>query len=216
MWRPTRAPRSWLLASCLVILPAGAVHAQSAQPDSSVRARAAELTARATSAYRAADYTAALQLFERAYARVPAPELLFNVGQCLRQLQRDEQAERAFQAYLRERPAAPERAEIERWIASNSRPRAPELSPIAARLPPSPAATPKPKVDELERSFAVRRTANEPPPARQDDAPSITERWWFWTAVGVVAVGGGITAGLLLNQDDDAPAAGSLGTVRWD
>lgn len=36
------------------------------------------------------------------------------------------------------------------------------------------------------------------PPSR--DQPPIYERWWFWTAIGAVAVAGGITALVLLNH----------------
>jgi hypothetical protein len=35
----------------------------------------------------------------------------------------------------------------------------------------------------------------EPPP---EEEPSVFETWWFWTIVGALAVGGGVTAGVLL------------------
>jgi tetratricopeptide (TPR) repeat protein len=202
------------------------------------RQRARQLTAQASAAYRSGDYPAALERFEQAYALVPAAELLFNLGQCQRQLGRDAQAHESFRAYLRARPNAPERAQIERWLASSAREPArevrrerprreaqPALAPSRARLP---KAAPEPA-----RAAVVERTLVTPPaardhsphsPVRRDDARtqaerdeqgSIVERWWFWTAVGL-AVGGGITATLLLRDDDEPAAAGSLGTVRWD
>jgi tetratricopeptide (TPR) repeat protein len=197
------------------------------------RTRARELTAQATNAYRDGNFARALALFEQAYALVPAPELLFNLGQCQRHLQRNAQAQRSFRAYLRARPNAPEREQIERWIASSTaaqrvaRPeprRAPrhELAPSAARLPQT--AAPPARATVVEHALVEPQTPNRAlvaaskgPEARaqRDEAGSIVERWWFWTAVGV-AVGGGITATLLLSDDDEPAAAGSLGTVRWD
>jgi len=195
------------------------------------RTRARELTAQASAAYRAQDFAGALQLFERAHALVPAPELLFNLGQCQRHLRRDAQAQRSFRAYLRARPNAPEREQIERWIArSTPAPRrepkrtpGSELAPSAARLPVT--AAPPARAAVVERSLVERPAPSDraraaapgqrDEPAQRDDQGSIVERWWFWTAVGV-AVGGGITATLLLSNDDEPAAAGSLGTVRWD
>ena len=224
----------WSWALCALALGAGSAQAQSAETDVqnaerplisapparimtsddrvSPRARARELTARATSAYRAGLVADALELFIRAYGIVPAGALLFNIGQCYRQLHHDEQAERAFRGYLRARPDAPERQEIESWIASSARACESGLSPSAAPLPAN--ATPGPRAAGLERSLARAGAAPEQG-AADDDDPSITERWWFWTALGVVAAGGGITAAVLLSQDDE-PSAGSLGPVRWN
>jgi tetratricopeptide (TPR) repeat protein len=201
------------------------------------RTRARELTAKASAAYRANDFAQALEHFERAYALVPAPELLFNVGQCQRHLGRDAQARGSFRAYLRARPNAPERAQIERWIASAGP--EPERQPVARREPPPVAAreptpapgrlapsaaqlpvTPVPAIDDpvVDHTLVEGPDMSDPTGeiarSERDDQGSVVERWWFWAAVGV-AVGGGITATLLLS-DEEEPSPGSLGTVRWD
>jgi len=53
------------------------------------------------------------------------------------------------------------------------------------------------------------------PKEGEADGPPIYKRWWFWTAVGagVLAVAGGVTAGVLLNQDAPDP---ELGAIRFD
>jgi tetratricopeptide (TPR) repeat protein len=199
----------------------------SEQPTAGERARAAELTARASSAYRAQRYDAAAKLYERAFAIIPAVELQFNLGQCYRQLNEVPEARAAFARYLRARPRAPEREQIERWLAdtggSNVDPtpvsRAPEPHGAATAVPAVPVAAADRSQADQERDRAlgaasVVRVARDTP--RDDGSKSVYERWWFWTAIGVVAVGGA-TAAILIDRDHgDQPAAGTLGTVRWN
>jgi tetratricopeptide (TPR) repeat protein len=203
-------------------------HGPTDQPSAGERARAAELTARAASAYRAQRYSAAAQLYERAFAIIPAVELQFNLGQCYRQLNQVAEARAAFARYLRARPDAPEREQIERWLADTgggqlaptpvSRAPTPDDSATAVPAAPSVAAD-RARVDqERDRALgtgSVTPVARETP--RDDRGTNVYERWWFWTAIGVVAVGGA-TAAILLDRDrgEQPPAAGTLGTVRWN
>jgi PEGA domain len=51
----------------------------------------------------------------------------------------------------------------------------------------------------------------------REDKPALTQRWWFWTGVGVVVVGAAITTYALTRPDPERPAlnGGGLGwTVR--
>src|SRR5689334_16267645 len=96
-------------------------------------ARAEALSAEGMSAYRTGDHARALERFQGAYTLVPAPELLFNLGQCYRQLKREEAARAVFGAYLKARPNAPERAQIERWMAEHRREHAHPPGPRAAQ-----------------------------------------------------------------------------------
>jgi hypothetical protein len=56
---------------------------------------------------------------------------------------------------------------------------------------------------------------SRPPPAEQGAAP-ITTRWWFWTAIGVVAAGAaiGITVAAVSSKDTQRPLDGNLGHVE--
>lgn len=192
------------------------------EPNAGERKRAAELTARAASAFRAQRFEAAAQLFERAYAIIPVAPLQFNLGQCYRQLNRDAEAREAFNRYLSARPDAPEREQIEHWM--RERGTQPEL-PVAQAPFMSPApAVPAARDAALDRALGEPsrdRALTEPArpvheAARDDNSPTVFERWWFWTAVGVVAAGS-VTAALVLDhQDSQPPPAGTLGTVRWN
>ena len=191
------------------------------EPNSGERKRAGELTARAASAFRAQRFEAAAQLFERAYAIIPAAPLQFNLGQCYRQLNRDAEAREAFTRYLAARPDAPEREQIEHWLRERG---SQVVLPVAQAPFMSPApAVPAARDAELDRALvepshdqALQAQAQPMHDAARDDDSNIFERWWFWTAVGVVAAGG-LTAALVLDrQDAQPPPAGTLGTVRWN
>lgn len=57
------------------------------------------------------------------------------------------------------------------------------LAPVV----PTPAATPQAHADAI----AAAPVAQTPhPPERPPPAPAITSRWWFWTGVGAVVLGG--------------------------
>lgn len=50
-----------------------------------------------------------------------------------------------------------------------------------------------------------------PAPVEAHARPSVLRRWWFWTAVGAVAVAGGTTAYFALRSDDSGPPDSALG-----
>jgi hypothetical protein len=54
-------------------------------------------------------------------------------------------------------------------------------------------------------------------PSRPGEAPprrSVFSTWWFWTGVGVVAVGAGVTVFALSQKSTDAPHTDG-GTLRF-
>jgi hypothetical protein len=199
---------------CVALLSQSALGQATDVPFATTEARreARALTKRAGADYRSGRYEAAAAGYQRAHALVPAPQLLFDIGQCHRKLGQPDRAKTFFEAYLRERPDAPHRVVVEQLIAeADAQLREREASPVTVRRvaieplrpPPTPVAT--------------TRIVFAPSPVDDDDseAPLLVERWWFWAGVGVV-VAGGVTATLLLTREpeDEAPAA-SLGTVRW-
>ena len=79
--------------------------------------------------YKLARFEDALQDYSRAYELYPAPALLFNLGQCHRNLKNYERAIFFFEGYLREQPKIDpdQRALTEDLIAeSQNRARSPE------------------------------------------------------------------------------------------
>lgn len=57
--------------------------------------------------YRIQEYATALELYKKAYLLSLQPGLLFNIGQCQRQLKMYEEAIRSYKSYLNESPQSP-------------------------------------------------------------------------------------------------------------
>jgi hypothetical protein len=72
---------------------------------------------------------------------------------------------------------------------------APAPSPAASAVPPLPAPEP-------ETSPAATLTATAPEPSERRP---VYKRWWFWTGVGAVVVGGAVAAFFLTRQPEATP-----------
>lgn len=86
--------------------------------DPAALAAAQALVDEGSRAAAAGDFNAALDRFRAAYARVPSANILLNIGTALRRLGRNPEAAVAYEKYLRDPQASPERvAEIQRALA---------------------------------------------------------------------------------------------------
>ena len=132
----------------------------------------------------------ALQSYEKAYELAALPGLLFNIGQCYRNLGHLEKAIFSFRLYLRKLPDAPNRAAVETLIAE-----------LEAKIERRRAERQRQRRLEAERQrqlqLRLQREAAErrnrlvqPPPQVPDETPPLYRRWWFWTLVGVAVAGG--------------------------
>ncbi len=129
----------------------------------------------------AADYQAAYELDHR-------PALLFDIGQCYRNLGNYERARFYYRRFLALDPKTPNRRDTETLIDLMSK----RLDEQAARADLT-ARDPGPGAPA---SFAPTTQ-----PAPDAGGRPVYRRVWFWGAVaGVVA--GGVAAGLLLSRDD--------------
>lgn len=153
---------AWLLLLLLLALPARA--------DDSEAKRHFD---RGLISYNLQRYTEALEHFQAAYELKPAPQFLFNIGQCQRQLGQREAAVKSYRAYLRMLPDAPNREQALRFAAKMEMP-APAAAPSLAAPTPEPA----------------RAVEVAPPPLVVAAAPAARERPWYrkpagWTLAGV-------------------------------
>ncbi|CAN5852856.1 hypothetical protein BH11MYX2_BH11MYX2_01340 [soil metagenome] len=114
----------------------------------------------------------ALAEYQEAYDAKPLPGLLFNIGQCYRNLGEYDQAIFSFEKYLKLKPDAENRDQVQDYISNLEREKDKESS---ARL-----------------DLIKKQNKNEPQPQSPDEGKPVYKKWWFWTAVGVVAVGGGV------------------------
>jgi tetratricopeptide (TPR) repeat protein len=86
-------------------------------PSSDGVAEARRRSGQGTALYNLGRYKEALGEYEAAYLAAPAPELLFNIGQCHRKIGNRKEALSFFRTYLRNAPRARNRAEVEARIA---------------------------------------------------------------------------------------------------
>jgi tetratricopeptide (TPR) repeat protein len=173
-------------------------------------ARAKELTAQATTAYKAGKFADALAGYTAAYDLYRAPPFLFNIAQCHFQLQEWDRAVFFFEGYLREVPDAKNRSLVE------------DLMREARERRAETATTQKQRLDlererlELERRERERAAERERASRVVVTAPAPTpvyRRWWFWTGVGAVVVGAVATTVVLSSGDRAVLPGGSLGTL---
>jgi tetratricopeptide (TPR) repeat protein len=165
--------------------------------------------------YNLSHFEQALANFETAYRLKHDPALLFNIGQCYRQLNRPKDAIRSYRAFLRESsdPARADEvrkliADAEQLAAANER--AAEQPPTGvqqpAGLPPSVAS-----VHEPAGAADNKLTATAPPP------PARKSRTWVWVTVGVasaVVVGAAVGLGVGLSRGNEpGTSLGSYGAT---
>jgi tetratricopeptide (TPR) repeat protein len=218
-----------LALSTLAACAALAVTAAPAAADSRNKDEARAEFDQAETHYKLGRFQEALDAYTRAYEIYPAPALLFDIGQCHRNLKNYERAIFFFEGYLRDEtnPArrtlaeeliAESKAEIERQRAAAAIP-PPISSDVATALAPGPAgsqtgqpgATPPP---ELSRPAASPTPALlEARPAPEPPQRPVTRRWWFWAGVGAVTVAAGAFAYYESGHTIDVLPGGTVGTL---
>ncbi len=169
--------------------------------------------------FKLARFGEALASYSKAYELVPLAGLLYNIAQCHANLKNYERAAFFYEGYLREKPNASDRTAVERMLTEASSSLATEQAAEAERLAAEEEA--KRLADEEAKQEAERRKAqpNFMPgstsgtgPANDQSATPIYKKWWFWGAVGGVALaaGGGV---FLAASGDTVLPSGSLGTL---
>lgn len=189
-----------------------------ATPVATARADKASAKARAKQAdvlYKLGQFEQALAAYSAAYEDYPAAGLLFNIGQCHKNLKSWERARFFFEGYLRERPDTANRAVVEELIAETRREealaleRARELERTRLAEAERQQARDERAAAESARARLITTPPPAPAPAAEPGAGTLPrdrgrrapvyKRWWFWAGVGAVAVGA--TAFVLVRSD---------------
>jgi len=165
-------------------------------------------------------YAQALQEFEQAYLAKQDPSFLYNIAQCHRLMGNRVEAIRFYKRYLNDAPSAANRPVAEKHIRDLESARdaeemtgahpvpppasSPPASGPASAMPAPQQATPPPVALQAPPPPASETMLTAPPPSSADEHPFYT-RWWFWTGVGAVVVGGLLLV-LLTNRDPSCPS----------
>jgi len=220
-------PAGWSVGVLLVVLGSAVVGvgvtllapAVAVAAPEDPRAEAKREVERAEVQYKLGRFDEALEGYSRAYELVNAPGLLFNIGQCHKNLKSYERAIFFFQEYLRE-AKRPERRALANELIAEARaqlekqrlepPPTPEPPPESSS-PPVPTWREPPSPDERDSSAKGRGVViqNTAPPT---DTP-LTQRWWFWTAIGAGAVALVTGIVLLSRSGETVLPSGSVGTL---
>jgi tetratricopeptide (TPR) repeat protein len=156
--------------------------------------------------YKLGDFAKALDEYSKAYQVFPVPGLLFNIGQCHRELGHLDQALFFYEGFLRDSPAdAPNRSVVE-GLANDMRAAIAKQHADKNAADETEAAR-KRAEDERQRADAeARRREQDEARRREADDRRIADarrgddtheqspfyrKWWFWTAVGGAAALGG-------------------------
>lgn len=202
------------------------------------KAQVRALVAAGDTDYKLGKFTEALDEYARAYALYPAPALLFNLGQCHRNLKNWERAVFFYEGYLRESPAdAPNRAVVEDLLTEARGELAKQQAAATATAQHDAEAAEraraeaervrleaeKHRLDEDTRLHveAERRRLADEERARQAEearrreqareADRFYRKWWFWGAVGGAALAIGGTAYYFSGSTTVVEPTGSLG-----
>lgn len=195
------------MRTLLVFLALTAVAYADPKADARARVTAADL------AFKLGRFDDALADYAKAYELFPAPPLLFNLAQCHKNLKHWERAVFFFEGYLRERPDAPNRSLVEELIREARAELAAEREQERLRI----EAEERRRDDEArQRALEARRVELEQ--QRLDEQrrqraehDKIYRKWWFWSAVGAVALTAGGTAYYFSGDTTTVLPSGSLG-----
>ncbi len=148
---------------------------------------------RGQKAFNLGKFDDALEQYQKAYDAKPIPAILFNIGQCYRNLGDYEAAIFSFRKYLKLEPDADNRTETEEYIAELE---AEQQKDNSRKL-------------GFEDERKKRKRGEEP---TETGAP-VYKKWWFWTGIAVVGAAGGI--GIYAATRADGPPMTKLGNIEY-
>lgn len=158
--------------------------------DQEAAAQAREHFERGEAFFKLEKYKEALEQYEQGYLAKADASFLYNIAQCHRLMGDKPAALRFYKRFLNEATHVPNRPIVEQHIK--------ELEASLANEAPMPAPPPEPLPSAPPPAAAAPDLMAQPAPAAADpatpDGQPIYKKWWFWTIVGAVAIGGGVGA----------------------
>ena len=154
---------------------------------------------KATAHFAIGEYHDAAVEYEEAFKLKQDPAILFNAAQSFRLAGDNQQALLLYNNIIKLYPntqyAKDSKERIEKLAQVTTAPPAAAPPPVTPIPPPAPVVTaPPPAIEPAAPTPSASATVVSSAPASQSEAHPVYTRWWFWTAVAVVAAGAVITA----------------------
>ena len=179
----------------VLLLAAGVAQAAEPTPGTpEANAEAKRLYLSATRHFDLSEYPAALDDFKQAFRFKDDAVFLYNIAQCYRLMNKNEDALSFYRSYLRRAPDAPNRAEVEAKIAALQEAIATQEK--ARTTPKQGLAAPEEQTQPPQTTAPATGTLTATAPPKKTP---VYKKWWLWTAVGgvvVVGVAVGLGVGL--------------------
>jgi tetratricopeptide (TPR) repeat protein len=183
--------------------PAARKPAKAVSPaDQAAAVEAREHFERGEAFFKLEKYKEALEQYEQGYLAKADPSFLYNIAQCHRLMGDKPAALRFYKRFLNEATHVPNRPIVEQHIK--------ELEASLADEAPMPAPPPEPLPSApppvAPAADLLAQPAAPPAGSASRDGQPIYKKWWFWTIVGAVAVGGGVGAYLATRSSSGCEA----------
>jgi tetratricopeptide (TPR) repeat protein len=222
-WATMLAPRPLLAEPTSATAPPSESGAEP-QPDPRDEQieRAMAAYQRGTQSYNLAQYEVALADFTEAASLYASPDFQYNIGLCYEKLGEYDAAIRAFAAYLRAKPDAEDRADVENRIHTLEQElRARERKTAEDRAASDRAAQAKAAEEAAQPRPPIEPTLDEPPAPPGDDGRPLIIAGAALGGVGVAAaLAGGIALGVLARQRstavDEVQTGGNPDALTFD
>ena len=178
----------WVPATLLLLASATAVAADDAKAHYQ----------KATAHFAVGEYHDAAVEYEEAFKLKQDPAILFNAAQSFRLAGDNQKALLLYNNIIKLYPstqyAKDSKERIEKLSQAATAPPAPTPAPVTPLAPPTPVVVaPPPAIEPAAPVPGASATIVSSPTPAESQAHPIYTRWWFWTAVGVVAAGAAIT-----------------------
>ena len=144
--------------------------------------KAKEIFNEANKHFRLREFAETIPLLKEAYRLYPSPPFLYNLAQCHLELKQYEEAISYFENFLEIDPKSKNRAAAEKYLQQAKAEFAVEQEKKRTE------EEAKREQEKLQQMIELEKQKKNQPPIAVEKGKPVYAKWWFWTAIGGVAV----------------------------
>jgi tetratricopeptide (TPR) repeat protein len=150
--------------------------------------KAKEIFEKAQEHFRLREFADTIPLLKEAYRLYPSSLFLYNLAQCHLELKQYEEAVSYFENFIEVDPKSKNRPQAEKYLKQSREGLA------VAQEQKRVEEEAKREQERLQKMIELEKQKQNQPVAVVDKGKPVYTKWWFWTAIGGVAVAGTGTA----------------------